>query len=511
MEKETAKTGKVNSSTLLPVIAVALLAALIFMLMQAAGVFGTSPTTVNTTLITVTDSLSATGYIFRQETVLTTDLTGPILYLTEDGDKVATNTELAILYQGSSAPASSLQEEISSLQTKIGFLEQSLGEGTNLSDIKSTRRSLQQTLLKVQQSLGEGNLMAALEQRNELLSYLTRYHTLTEDSGAAAEQLASLKESMEQLLTGYSKEGTGIYNATLYDPQGANPGSYSTDHGYEMPPSGIPEGSLSYAVGSGYFYRAERVDGYETIFTEAFLNSMTVSSFKEKIAGITESDVHPWAEGEQIIGKMVSTPEWKVVVPLDAGAIVLKNGYGDFTGWQIEREGFGNIVTTKNAKFEISFNEMPDRTVTMQLDDIRQSDDSGILLIFSTFEMPDSFSYVRAQTVRIRMQSVTGYQVPAAALREVDGTKGVYVRDGSKVAFRKITVLYEDNGYVIVETRADKQYRYELYRAALNEDMSEEEALKLLHEGDMEYRNYLNLNDQIIVEGSDLYDGKILG
>ena len=54
MEKETAKTGKVNSSTLLPVIAVALLAALIFMLMQAAGVFGTSPTTVNTTLITVT-------------------------------------------------------------------------------------------------------------------------------------------------------------------------------------------------------------------------------------------------------------------------------------------------------------------------------------------------------------------------------------------------------------------------------------------------------------------------
>ena len=509
---ERNRMRQLNSGTLITVMAVALLASFVFILIYASGAFGKRHTTVNTTVVTVEESLSSTGYIFRDESVLTTDLKGPVLYLTEDGDKVATNTELAILYQGSSMPAASLQEQISSLQTRIGFLENALGNGLNLSDISSTKYALEQMLLGIEGDLGNHNLASAMEKKSEFLSYLTRYHTLTQSAESTQTILSQLKNELEQLLAGYSRDGIGIYNSTLYPSEGANPGSFATAHGYEMPDSGIPPESLSYAVGSGYFYRASRVDGYETLFTTQKLSGLTVASFHELLdqsAGKRE-DLLP--EGVSVIGKMVSTPEWKVVIPIDALAVPMSNAYGDFTGWQIEREGLGNLVVYPDMQFRLTFHEMQDEEIVMKLDKVITSNDDGILLVLSTYSMPENFGFSRAQTVKILMNSVSGYHVPRQALTESGGVPGVYVLDGNRVTFKKVTVIYEDDGYVIAETSKKKQDRYELYRAAVNEGMEEDEAeAEYLHPGDKEYRDFLDLNDQIILGESNLYDGKLLG
>ena len=72
-------------------------------------------------------------------------------------------------------------------------------------------------------------------------------------------------------------------------------------------------------------------------------------------------------------------------------------------------------------------------------------------------------------------------RVSAKALNIVDGVKGVYVKYGNLARFRKITVLYQDDQYILVPEG-----------------------------GKVGTDNEVRLFDEVIVEGTDLYDGKIL-
>ena len=73
----------------------------------------------------------------------------------------------------------------------------------------------------------------------------------------------------------------------------------------------------------------------------------------------------------------------------------------------------------------------------------------------------------------------TGFQVPNKAIREVDGQKGVFVLNGNIVKFKKINIDYSDSEMSICNNPNNENGFVELY-------------------------------DNIIVEGTDLYDGKIL-
>ena len=61
-----------------------------------------------------------------------------------------------------------------------------------------------------------------------------------------------------------------------------------------------------------------------------------------------------------------------------------------------------------------------------------------------------------------------------------ENNEGVYVKVGEKVVFKKLDVLYRGDGFVLSNARDDSETQY------------------------------LKLFDEIIVEGKDLYDGKIL-
>ena len=497
--------------SLLQILALVILAAFVVILLKAGGAFSTSVTTLNTNIVTANEYIGSTGYIFRNETVLTAERTGPVLYLTPDDDKVATNTQLAIMYGADSEATESLQEQITDLQTRISFLESAIGEGTNLSKIGEMRATVRNLLLRTNRGLNDGNLSAVLEAQSSILASLTGYHVLTDEESHASEMLAALREQLETTMSSFSREGVGIYNATTYDPQGANPGSYATDHGYTMPESGIPEGSLSFRVGSGYFYRSSHVDGYESLFTSETLDNLTTERFRSLTSSSSVLDeTGKWSDGKSVLGKMVLSPEWHLVIPLEADGVVLRNAYGDFTGWQIERDGEILSVVNEGTPLSVTFNERPDDPFRMRLDRVVVSNDDGILLICSSFDMPSEFTFTRVQTVKILMNSVTGYHVPESAIRTWNGYEGVFVLVGNRVEFRRITVLYRGDGYCIAEDRNLKKERLDRYRSAIATDVPEEEAAQILHEGDADYAEFLYLNDQILTGSTDLYPGKIL-
>ena len=85
------------------------------------------------------------------------------------------------------------------------------------------------------------------------------------------------------------------------------------------------------------------------------------------------------------------------------------------------------------------------------------------------------------QSAQVDFASYEGIRIPAEALHIVDGEKGVYVKYGNIVYFRKIQILYQDEDFILVPEG-----------------------------GKVGSDNEVRLYDEIITEGSGLKDEKLL-
>ena len=212
----------------------------------------------------------------------------------------------------------------------------------------------------------------------------------------------------------------------------------------------------------GYFYHA--CDGYESMLTPDVLSSIGLVDLKGKISEVKDK---PTIENNEI-GKMVYDYTWYLASVCDeAVAAALVEG----------------------ESYEVTLFSERDISVSMTVERLGESDGESRLVVFSCTVMPDGFEFGRYQNIQIKISSVKGYRVPASALCEVkdkesgEKIKGVYILNASVVHFRRVEIIAECDGYYIV-AECDKS----------RED----------------HREYLDLNDLIIVSGDDLYDGKII-
>lgn len=100
-------------------------------------------------------------------------------------------------------------------------------------------------------------------------------------------------------------------------------------------------------------------------------------------------------------------------------------------------------------------------------------------VIFSCSYMSDELSKLRNPSVQIDLGSYTGLKIPYKALRFHEGAQGVYIYKNNAAVFRKVDIIYEDIGFFISKIDQNDTSKVQLY-------------------------------DDVIVEGTDLYDGKLL-
>lgn len=206
---------------------------------------------------------------------------------------------------------------------------------------------------------------------------------------------------------------------------------------------------------SGYYYAA--CDGYETVFTKDFLTdkNLSYSTLMEKLSASPVNE-------ERAAGKIVTDSEWYMVCLLD-------------------REYLG--VYDNAARCTVYFGAGEEYRLNMKIDKILEGGER-FAVILSTREMPTGFDFSRTQTVRFLTAEYTGFQIPMSAVRIVDGMTGVYVLDGSTVAFRPISTLIVTDGYYIVNTDPE--------------------------EDPPEGYQWLSQHENLITEGKALYHGKVL-
>ena len=85
------------------------------------------------------------------------------------------------------------------------------------------------------------------------------------------------------------------------------------------------------------------------------------------------------------------------------------------------------------------------------------------------------------ETARIDLKTYEGIRLDKAALHIVEGNRGVYVKYGNLQKFLKITILYEDENYILIPA-----------------------------DGKLGTDNEVRLYDEIIVQGKNLQDGRLI-
>ena len=210
----------------------------------------------------------------------------------------------------------------------------------------------------------------------------------------------------------------------------------------------------SYAADrSGYFYSSP--DGFENTFTSAAIESLTGESFFDLIESSPASTANAY-------GKISYTSEWYLVLPVKAG----------------EQKYF-----EAGGVYDVLFEENGRTSLPMTFEKSVEDSEQGVwLIVLSCDRLPEDFELLRRQSVQITVDSTSGIYVPKDCVKKVDGIRGVYILRGSVVHFRQIDVLYEGSDYYLVKSGLESGEEIE----------------------------YLQVNDLIITNGKQLFDGMVV-
>ncbi|MBQ3195743.1 MAG: hypothetical protein IJB65_04680 [Clostridia bacterium] len=208
---------------------------------------------------------------------------------------------------------------------------------------------------------------------------------------------------------------------------------------------------------AGYFYT--EVDGYENVFSATMLEDLSLSDFERLIS----SNPQP-AKNSNAIGKIAKSSKWYIA----------------FVCPRREAAGF-----TKGNNYTVNF-PYSETQLEMTLERSSGSGDGEkMMLVFSSHTLPRGFNFTRKQEISVVKSTVQGLKVRTTALRNQDGQVGVYVLSNNRVVFKTTEVLRESGGFYLVALPDENRHTV---RSATK----------------------LSLHDTVILNGKNLYVGKVL-
>ena len=207
-------------------------------------------------------------------------------------------------------------------------------------------------------------------------------------------------------------------------------------------------------------YYIAHVDGYETACAYESVSEIT----GEQIETLLQSSPTPTENLKNCMGKLVDSFNWYILCVIDA-------------------ESDGSLSAGRRIPVEFPLTSA--ETISAEVVVVQNAGTDKSAVILRCNLMNAQYAALRKEQVRLVLENFTGYQVNNKAIREVDGVKGVYTVSGNIIKFKKVELAYSDSEYSVCVTPKDDNGNPK--------------------------SGYVSLYDEIIVEGTDLYDGKILG
>lgn len=223
----------------------------------------------------LTKTVTATGYVFRDEAVVDSVDSGAVRYYTANGAAVAAGTDIALVYAdggntGTRAAAAALTAEIERLQA--------LDDAENIPDYYGAYEALMQ-------SLSAGTVQGTQAALDTLDAALDRYAAAREEASGRAERIAALQAEFEALVEG-DRNATDAVTAPV----------------------------------NGVFFK--ETDGYEAVFSTAAVETLTPGGLRALLVSPQDTTL--------AVGKIMMGGTWYLAVPLsttDAEAFAKGSAY----------------------------------------------------------------------------------------------------------------------------------------------------------------------------------------
>lgn len=356
--------------------------------------------TIISGVTTESDTVSGTGYIFRDETLLSSGTVGAVDYFVKDGEKVSVGQEIANVYGVTSEKEGVLAKRMLFLTNKqLSLLEKSVISGAEATDLASLRGEANDTYNKILSLIAERDTSELAVQTEKMMVTMNKMNVLTDGSSTVTATYDKLKAQRSSYLVG------------------------------EHIPQIVPR--------SGYFYYTP--DGFESRFNTAALEGLTADGFYSLVHYYENADLRI---DSSVYGKLADTTRWNFVMTISQSkAAKLEDG----------------------KEYKLTFKENNNTTLVMTLNSrIEANAKKETILIFECNRLPDNFTLDRCQNAQIELSSVEGIYVPLSAMERVDGVTGVYVLRGSVVHFRKVDIIYHGVDYCLVSKSGEgaEGYRY---------------------------------------------------
>lgn len=206
---------------------------------------------------------------------------------------------------------------------------------------------------------------------------------------------------------------------------------------------------------SGYFF--SYCDGYEGKLTSALAMTVTTENFDE-ITSVKKT------EYANAVGAIVTNFKWYFICKTS-----LERADGLYSG--------------ENYKCSFIGNSCPEEMSLNLLYKSINYEKNEAVLCFSSSYIPAGFDMTRFQQMKILRGKCTGLRVPASTVRVIDGQTCVYIFKKGIARVRAVNIIGERDGSYLVDGSVGDDCKFAP----------------------------IALNDLLILDDTNLYDGKIVG
>ncbi|MEF9984298.1 MAG: HlyD family efflux transporter periplasmic adaptor subunit [Oscillospiraceae bacterium] len=210
----------------------------------------------------------------------------------------------------------------------------------------------------------------------------------------------------------------------------------------------IDESQKIFSTMNGFF--VSHSDGMEDKLSSDILNELNLKMVNEVINDYSEtSNIND--------AKIVESHNWYFAL------IVPEDQLGKFLNSDIVKMDFPtlNIIDIPANVYDI----------------IKEDDENDSIVILKSNYIIKELMEQRVTEINVRFKTYSGLKINSEAIRFKDSIKGVYIIDDQQIKFKPIDVAYEGNGYILTSTKSKLE-------------------------------NTVNIFDEVVVEGVELYDGK---
>ncbi|MEG0614197.1 MAG: HlyD family efflux transporter periplasmic adaptor subunit [Oscillospiraceae bacterium] len=331
------------------------------------------------------------GIYVRNEKVLNYEGSGVVGYPYPDGSKIGKDSVVAVVYNSESDITAN--EKIENLTNELELLKKVQNPGTTeVAQPEYISNLIDEKYQLISSLIEKDDIKKISIERNELLSLMNIMQIVVNKETNYNVRIAEIEAEIASLK---AQQVPPIINLSVTDP--------------------------------GYF--VSYVDGFETSLSLDKINDITVKDIKR----ITSDKEANTPKKTSSIGKIIDGYDWKMIGIIDN----TKNYFKKDT----------------TVKLKVSSSSKPFNAQIIDIKDTENPQES--IIILACEKLTHDLVQRRVETVEILSKNVDGIKVPRNSIRFKDGQKGVYIKLGEKIIFKKIDVLFEGDDYV-VSAKTDK-------------------------------------------------------